>query len=456
MTSLVLKYRTVLIINICLIVFSYAKAQNKETVWSLKRSIEYAKVYNPQLKQAELKYMLNLLQFKKAKLNQLPTANISALQAVQFGKTIDPTTNSFLDISLLANRFQFSGSLPVLNFNGLKNLVTAEKYNSQDAFLNITNISNELSLAILNFYLKASLAQEQVKLYSLDIKKTLAQVEFINESILLGATSELSLHRYKSKLALDSSNYLEAINELNNLKITLKTILNLDPSEQFDIVLPDLDEINRINLLSTSEPEVLYKEALEKDIKVKQNFLKSQSLFFKQKANKANFYPSVSLIYNTSTVFSNVIKDKSFNKWWDGFMTQMNTNFNQIIGVNINIPIFNNGQSRYTYEQDKLAISSLALENKVIEVELKKNIYTITGSINTSFKKLNEVKKIVNESNKVYNMILENFRLGGVSSQELINAQNELLKAEELFISNKVDIYFKIKLLNFYKSGTIN
>ena len=53
-------------------------------------------------------------------------------------------------------------------------------------------------------------------------------------------------------------------------------------------------------------------------------------------------------------------------------------------------------------------------------------------------------------------MILENFRLGGVSSQELINAQNELLKAEELFISNKVDIYFKIKLLNFYKSGTIN
>lgn len=134
----------------------------------------------------------------------------------------------------------------------------------------------------------------------------------------------------------------------------------------------------------------------------------------------------------------------------------MNTNFNQIIALNINIPIFNNGQSKYIYEQDKLAINNLILEKKIIEGELKKYIYTVSNSIYTAVKKINEIKKIVLESNITYNMISEKFRLGGVSSQELINAQNELFKAEELLLSSKINLFYKVKIINFYKNGYID
>lgn len=456
MTSLLSKIQTIFLASLCIITFSSLKAQNNEKIWTLKRCIEYAKVNNSELKQVELRYKLNQLQLKKAKLNQLPSANINTLQAIQFGKTVDPNTNSFLDISLLVNRFQFSGSMPLFNFYGLNNLIKSEEFNVQDAFLNISNFGNELSLAILNYYLKVSLAQEQLKLYSFDIKKTLKQIEFIEESISLGANSDLNLHRYKSKLALDSSNYLDATNEIINLKLALKTLLNLDLSEKFEILIPRLEEIEQLNLIIADDPAILYKQAYEKDIRLKQNILKSQSFFLKQKANRASFYPSVSLLYNTSSVFSNIIKDKPFNKWWTGFGNQMNTNFNQIIALNINIPIFNNGQSKYFYEQDKLAINNLILEKKVIEGELKKNIYTVSNSIYTAVKKLNEIKKIVLESNITYNMIYEKFRLGGISSQELINAQNELFKAEELLLSSKINLFYKVKIINFYKNGYID
>lgn len=53
-------------------------------------------------------------------------------------------------------------------------------------------------------------------------------------------------------------------------------------------------------------------------------------------------------------------------------------------------------------------------------------------------------------------MIYEKFRLGGISSQELINAQNELFKAEELLLSSKINLFYKVKIINFYKNGYID
>ncbi len=98
---------------------------------------------------------------------------------------------------------------------------------------------------------------------------------------------------------------------------------------------------------------------------------------------------------------------------------------------------------------------SLINEKNGIEVELKKNIYSASSLALGAYLKMNEVKKAVDNSQAVYDMVFEHFKLGGIGSQELIMAQDDLLKAKQVLLDNSIDLYFKLKMIDFYKTGQI-
>jgi len=431
-------------------------AQENSEVWSLEKCINYAKLNNINIKQADIQQRAEQIQLKQIKSAQHPTLNISSVQAVQFGKTIDPTTNSFIDINLIASRFQASGSLPLYFFGGIKNSIESEKYNFLVSSLNLENISSEVSLTVLGYYLRVLLAQEQIKLIEIEISKTSLQIEKLKEAIELGAVSELNLYRYKSKLASDSSNYYDAKNYFKNSLLVLQAVLNLKNIIDFKVENPLQIKMNYPEVDDLNNYEQIYINALQNSLRLKINNAQNKSYNYKLKSSKAIMYPSVSLGYNINSVFSNIIKDKPFNKWWEGFGDQLNTNFNQIIGFNINIPVFNSRQARSNYEKDKIAIQSLNLDKVNVENDLKQKVSSAISNMQTIKLKLKESFKIRENTQIIYDKMSEYFRIGGTNVQEIINAQNDLLRSNELILKLKIEEYFSLKLLEFYQYGKIN
>ncbi len=446
-----------LIFNIIFILLtSFLNAQEHVEIWTLKKCIDYAKANNISIKQADIQRRAEQIQLKQILSSQKPTINISSVQAVQYGKTIDPTTNNFIDINLITSRFQASGSLPLYSFGGIKYSIESEKYNFLLSSLNLENITSEVSLTVLGYYLKVLMAQEQIKLIDIEISKTNLQIDKLKEAIELGATSELNLYKYKAKLSNDSSNYYDAKNYLNNSILTLQALLNFKTLIDFKVENSLQKEIKSVELNELNNYEQTYLNSLQNSLKLKINNAQNKSYNYKLKSTKAMMYPTISLGYNINSVFSNIIKDKPFNKWWDGFGDQLNTNFNQIVGFNINIPVVNNRQFRSNYERDKLAIESLNLDKMNIENELKQKVYSAFSNLQTIKLKLKESIKIKENTQIVYDKMVDYFRLGGTNVQEIINAQNDLLRVNEVFLKLKIEEYFTIKLLEFYQYGKIN
>jgi len=342
------------------------------------------------------------------------------------------------------------------SFGGIKYSIESEKYNFLLTTLNLENITSEVSLTVLSYYLKVLMAQEQIKLIDIELSKTNLQIDKLKEAIALGATSELNLYKYKAKLSSDSSNYHDAKNYLNNSILTLQGLLNFKTLIEFKVENPLQKNIQRIEIDGYDDYEQVYTSTLQNSLKLKINVAQNKSYYYKMKSSKAMMYPTISLGYNINSVFSNIIKDKPFNKWWDGFGDQLNTNFNQIIGFNFNIPVLNSRQFRSNYERDKLAIESLNFDKLNIENDLRQKVYSAFSNLQTIKLKLKESIKIKENTQIIYDKMTDYFRLGGTNVQEIINAQNDLLRVNEVFLKLKIEEYFTIKLLEFYQYGKIN
>src|ERR1700682_6179614 len=74
--------------------FLNAAAQDK---WDLRRCVEFAMANNISIKQADIDSRTFKLSYDQAKWNQFGSANASTSVGLNFGRSIDPTNNIYVD-----------------------------------------------------------------------------------------------------------------------------------------------------------------------------------------------------------------------------------------------------------------------------------------------------------------------------------------------------------------------
>jgi len=93
--------------------------------WSLQKCIDHAKDNNIQLKQSKLNIDLARENLRQSKANTLPSINARLSHNYNFGRTVDPFTNSFVTEKLQSNNFSITGN--VMLFEGLKAINTIKR-----------------------------------------------------------------------------------------------------------------------------------------------------------------------------------------------------------------------------------------------------------------------------------------------------------------------------------------
>ena len=431
------------------------KAEDKKnnTRWSLSRCIEYAKANNLNIKQAEIAIKLSELKLQQTKLSQYPTVIFSDIQAIDFGRSIDPGTNLFTDFDLIFNRAQISGSLPLIFSGSIKNLKKAEQFNLDALIIDFKRLTNETAATVASYYFRALLAREQIFLIHSDIEKTKKLQEIIGDAISIGVSTKLNLYRINVKLSLDSSNYIEANTNYKNSIFAIKSLLNLNSNEDFELETPEITEKERREFVELESAEMIYKEAQTNQYKIKIDNLQVMAYEYKIKSSKAALLPTLSLEYNFNSFSANFINDKPFRHWWDGFGNQMQGNFSRLVGLSVNFPLFNSGQYRMEYKRDKINLENIKSQSDIFNSQLKQSVYTAFENALGSFNNISQAEKAVSETEKIYELSLKLFSLGELNAQDILTAQSDLLKAKLTMTNNILDFYLKNKIVQFYKTG---
>src|SRR5258705_1616845 len=170
-----MKLTLLLFTTTILLIFSAVPvlAQDK---WDLKRSVEYAWEHNVTVKQARIQAGTDSLTLRQNRLQQYPFASANSNLGLQFGRSIDPTTNQFTTTQLLFQQYNFQTNITIFNWNNIKNNILSARYGADASKMDIEKSKNDLALNIASSYLQALLSLEQIHVAEAQVQQTQGQL----------------------------------------------------------------------------------------------------------------------------------------------------------------------------------------------------------------------------------------------------------------------------------------
>jgi outer membrane protein len=302
-----------------------------------------------------------------------------------------------------------------------------------------------------------------------------------------GALPELNLAELEAQLARDSTTLITQEATIRTSKLRLKAILNLDAAAAFDVTTPPLASIP-VESLGDLQPESVYalalanlpqQKVLNKRIAAAKKYVASAhgqmlpsiaafgGLGSQYSNNKQvsfgtpifldTYSPSLGRVTVNSVDYQVFTRDYTIPQtvFKSKFGTQIGDNFRQNVGLQLNIPIFSNGQARTQYERSKLNVNSLELQKDQDLITLKQDIFIAYNDATAAVQRFQSGQKAVATAEKAYNYAKKRYDQGLLSTVDLLTNQNNLNRAKVELSQAQVDYVFRLKLLEFYKGNGI-
>ncbi len=456
--------------------------------WSLEKSILHARQNSLTVKQAQFTSSLTELTYKQSKYNRLPSINAGGNASYQFGRTIDPTTNTFNNESIGSNSFSLDAGVTLFNGNFINNSIKQSKIDFQAAQLDTEDAINTISLQVANAYLNILLSEEQLENAEKRLELSQFQLDQTDKLIRAGARAANERFDFVAQTARDEQAVIESRNLVEINYLSLKQLLQLDPISDIRIARPEVVISADANPEGFTLNEV-YTSALSTQPNIRANALRSQSVLLNESLARAGGLPTLSLFGSLNTYYSSVSRDFlnpnldnaalvpgtpqpiringidalltefSFdgitfpNKSYGG---QLNENFGQSVGISLRVPIYNNHRNNIAVERARLGVLNQEVFNRQAEQTLKTNIQQAIANARAAKLSHQASERSLEAAQAAYDNAQKRFDLGGINSLEFTNARNLLDQAQVTLIQAKYQYLFNLKVVDFYLGKPLN
>lgn len=146
----------------------------------------------------------------------------------------------------------------------------------------------------------------------------------------------------------DKYQLVTAESSLRSYKLQLKQLLELDGTAEMKLVLPELNDEHVMQVLPSQTD--IYQTALTTRPEIQSSKLSIENAKLGISAAKAGYYPTISLSASSSSMTNTA----STNNW----AQQMKYGWNNMIGINLSIPIFDNRQNKSNVQKARLQYSN--------------------------------------------------------------------------------------------------
>ncbi|MBK8966235.1 MAG: TolC family protein [Saprospiraceae bacterium] len=457
--------------------WSVAGAQE---TWSLERCVTYAQDANFTVQQARANVKVAVLAEKQAKADRLPNVSINSNAGKSFGRTIDPTTNQFINTGFGYNSLSLNAGMPIFNGGQIHHNVKQTNYTMQAAFADAEQTANTLGLQVAQAYLNILLTQEQAESAGRRVEQSRRQLEVTQKLIEAGTVPLADQYTIQAQIAREEQAAVMAQNSVDLAYLSLKQLMQLEPDYDLVIERPEITlpaDVNPENY--TLQP--IYEQALETQPNIKAAEFRIKSAEEGVPLARSAYFPSISVGGSLSTNFSSRSPDFTngmflgteltppttilvngvpvtvqqevdvFEYPQTPYFTQLDQNFGQSIGVQLSIPIYQNGRVRLNVERARLGILNAQLQDNQTRQQLKNDIQTAIANVRAAYKQLAAAQKTRDAMQAAFTNTEKRHNLGAVNSLELTTAKTNLDNAENDVIVARYDYLFKLKILDFYQ-----
>ena len=435
-----------------LLVCQSVAAQDSVKQWTLQECLDYALENNIQLQKSRNDYLSGVEDTKMAKAARLPSLSVTSSQ----GFTNYPSASaSFSDSHSgsygFSSRNSYTGTyginagLTLYNGGKLQTAVKRQNLQNQIDALSVEESANDIRVAIVQAYMQALYAREAVEIAINTAKTSEAQRDRAREMFQAGSISQVDLAQLESQYQSDAYQVVVARTSLDNYKLQLKQLLELDITDQIELSVPEIHESAVTRVLP--DKTQIYATATENMPEIKRGELAVEAADLDIRQARAGFYPSLGLTASVGTGHMSGNNYESGSQIWN--------RFNENVGLPLSIPIFSNRQNRTATNKARIAAASSRLDQQDLLKTLLREVetaYLDAVSAQSQYVAANEKERYARQS---YELTDEQFRVGMKNTVELITAQNEWSAAQQEVLQAKYMALLNMELLNIYQGQPV-
>ena len=461
---------------ICLLVLLVSNLFASAQQLSLKQCIDTALKNNILVQQIGLQKQSAEINKQQAKMNLLPNVNGNWNYGFNFGRNVDPITNTFTTNQLSSSNVSASAGVVLFNGMRLQNLIQQTNFSYRAAEMDYKQGQDNLILNVILAYMQVIVGEDVLAVSKAQLLVTKKQIERMEVLVKEGSAGNFQLTDIKGQMANEEINIINLENSLQQSKLILCQLMNVN----YDAAISLQRDAILLNdaVYTQSSPEVIA-AAFQYMALVKANEYRVKSAEKNIQVAKGVLYPTLSLSGAAGSSYSSLFnlfiptgvteintgsyiktgvmrtpvfaEQQNFNTSKVGYLTQMENNLGFFTGLSLQIPLFNNLQARNRIKLAKISFKNTQLDAENINYQLKQTIEQAWLNMNASFRRYKALEEQLSNFEESFRAAIVRFETGVINAAEFLIAKNNVDRSKINLLQSKYEYTFRTKLLDFYQ-----
>lgn len=428
------------VIFICLLFSLPVRGQDKPAEWNLKSCIDYARVQNIQIRKTKIGLEESLENTRQAKAGLLPSLSFSSNQSL-----VNRPESSGTDRNAYSGSYGLNTSAVLYNGGKLKKNIRQQELQDKIQALTISEAENNIELSITEAFVQLLYANETVEINRNTVEVSRAQRDRAKQLLEAGSISKTDLAQLESQYNADKYQLVVAQTSLEDARLQLKQLLELDVNDELNLLIPELSDTEVLQLLPGKVE--IYEMSLKIMPQVEYSRLNVDAAALGVSIAKTGYWPTLKLSAGIGTGHAS---GSGFS-----FGTQLQNSFNESVGVTLSIPIYSNRSNKTAVQLARFNVETTDLDYQGVRKDLLRSVETAYLDATSSQARYRAATESLNAVEMSFKLTEEQFDLGMKNTLELLTEKNNLLSAQQEVAQAKYMTILNLQLLNFYQGKPI-
>ena len=373
----------------------------------------------------------------------VPSVNGAVSASTSFGRSVDPETNTYTDVSNFDNSYSASGQMPL--FAGLTgiNTVRAATGMRLQGVEELQLARDEVALRTMEAYFDVVYYTGSVRLAREQLETSAAELAKSRKLLELGLKSAADVAEVESQCASDDYLVTQQENNLALAEIALSEAMNY-PADRPLVIDTDIAVATPAGTVPFDDVLAYALDNHPKALAAGYDVRHSRLQF---SVAKGNLYPSISVGGGYSTNFFMNLDDRT---QYAAFPAQFRDNRGYYFSAQLSIPIFG-GLSRRT------SLNRARNNWRIAELRRVETLRALQSEIAQAYQQmLGYGKEFVQASKKsdaaqlAYDAVAGKYERGMVSALDLQTAADKLLQARSERLRARLQYIVRVRLVEYY------
>ena len=422
-----------------------------QTAWTVEQCMRYAVKHNHEVTQQRLTVEDYRSDKTQAVGAFLPSLHASVGNQYNFGRAIDPETNTYTNVSTFYNGYSVSASIPL--FDGFQRVSEwrLAKANLLMGRHGLRAKQDEVALAVFQAYIDLLYYQGTVEMARQKRAESAQLLHQTRTMAEVGTKSEADVAQMEATHAADDYEVTRQEGLLAQALLALKRQMNYPAEETLAVESMADDEAEPIEEPTDRDAAAIVEVAQVINPKLLEAEQSLSAAKQSLRVAKSGLYPTISLGAGISTSYYKTIGNANAKPFGD----QFRNNVGEYLSATLSIPLFNRLTTLTQIRKQRHAVRR-AEENLAYQrSELERLIAEALIDRENSRMESRKMAKKVEADRLAARLTIRQYEEGLATSIDVQTATVTLLQSQAQQLQSRLTFLYKDKLVNYYKGEAL-